>query len=71
MRALIYLADTLGADAEGLIRLMAGGATAPICSQALKKGALFIDAAAGVECGDRTGLVLEMFEVRNEISQGS
>jgi hypothetical protein len=43
VRPLIYLANTLRAQAEGLIRLMAGRATAAICPQALKEGAFFVD----------------------------
>lgn len=71
VRTLIHFANALRAQAEGLIRLMAGGTGTPICPQALKEGILFVDVAAAVECGDRASLVLKMFEIRNDENQGS
>jgi hypothetical protein len=68
---LIHLPNTLRAQAEGLIRLMAGRASAPVCPQALKEGAFFVDVASAVECRDGARLVLETLEIRNDENQGS
>jgi hypothetical protein len=64
--ALIDFANSLGADAEGLVCLMAGGATAAVGAKALKESALLVDVAGGVEGGYRASLVLKGFEIGDE-----
>ena len=72
MGSFVHFPNTLRADAEALIRLMAGRATAAIRAQALEERAFFVDIAASVECGDSARPVLEGLEVRNnETNQGS
>src|SRR5882757_8671637 len=66
MRPLIHLANTLRADAEGLIRLVARPAAPPVRPQALEKRIVLVDVAAGVERCHRASLVLKMFEVRDD-----
>jgi len=70
MRPFINLANTLGANTEGLVRLMATGATTPIRPEALKESVVLINIAARIERRHRASLVLEMFEIRNEMDYG-
>jgi len=71
MGSIIYFADALGADAEGLVRLVACGATAPVCAKALEEGVFLVEVAGGVEGRDGASLVLKMLEVRDEADGGS
>ena len=61
----IYLLRTLGAQTEGLVRLMTGHAGTPIRSQALEKRVVFINMPSLVERRRGASLVLEALQVRN------
>lgn len=71
MCSLIYFAHVLRAEAEGLIRLVAGGTAAAIGAKALKEGILFVDVAGGVEGRDSASFVLKMLKVRDEADDSS
>src|SRR6201996_5238294 len=55
-----------GAEAEGLVGLMTGGAGAAVGAEALEEGILLVDVAGGVVGGDGSGVVTEGREVRDE-----
>ena len=71
MRLVVKLLDSLRADTESLVGLVARLAGSPVCPQALKKRVVLMDIARGIERRHRARFILKRLKIGNHRQHSS